>query len=414
MSAAGTSDGALPMVRRRVIIVHPAWHSCGTYQVVLGQLEAWRALGAEVTTVAVSDQPGFVWSRDWIWRDFIKATPELDGGPRSFAGARFSTLANPSFLGGVIWPYLHGDQARMRAGFANAAPLDPMLFGQKPDLVHCNHFFCMGVAARLAQGAPIMLDSHDVQARQFAGMNVGRFRLPPRTNEADMLRQELTAMRRADLLIHLNAEENDTFRALLPEKRHSLLYPAVPDVPTGPGGNAILIVASGNRPNVESVAWFLRDVLPKAGNVPVTIAGTVGDSLRALYPDLFTRYQELFAGRVDDLDGLYAKARLVLLPTIGGTGLSIKSVEAMASGLPLIATPLAFRGMKLDPASLSNVSLAERTDDFAAALTRALSSEPPSPDDRATSPSRAAWQRLFSPTAYESALGNLAQSLLHP
>ena len=406
------NDGALPMAGRRIIIVHPAWHSCGTYQVVLGQLEAWRALGADVTTVAVSDQPGFVWSRDWIWRDFVKATPELDSAPRSFAGARFSALADPSFLSGVIWPYLHGDQARMRAGFADAAPLDPALVQTKPDLVHCDHFFCMGVALRLAQGAPMMLDSHDVQARQFAGMNEGRFRLPPRTSEADMLRQELAAMRQANLLIHLNAEEDRDFRALLPEKTHALLYPAVPDVPTGPGGDAVLIVASGNRPNVESVAWFLRDVLPKADHVPVIIAGTVGEGLRAHDPELFARNHTLFAGRVDDLDGLYAKARLVLLPTIGGTGLSIKSVEAMASGLPLIATPLAFRGMNLDPASLSNVELAQTPEDFAATLKQALARAAPSPQERADSDTRAAWRQHFSPSAYRSALGRLAQSLL--
>ncbi len=52
-----------------------------------------------------------------------------------------------------------------------------------------------------------------------------------------------------------------------------------------------------------------------------------------------------FLGRVEDPGAVYANARLVLLPTIGGTGLSIKTVEALSSGLPLIATPQALRGM---------------------------------------------------------------------
>ena len=56
-----------PFAGKTVAIVHPAWHSCGTYQVVLGQIEAWTALGAEVVTIACSDQPGFKPARGWIW-----------------------------------------------------------------------------------------------------------------------------------------------------------------------------------------------------------------------------------------------------------------------------------------------------------------------------------------------------------
>ena len=48
-----------PLKGRRVALVHPAWHSCGTYRVVLGQIAAYRALGAEVFPVAISSDPGF-------------------------------------------------------------------------------------------------------------------------------------------------------------------------------------------------------------------------------------------------------------------------------------------------------------------------------------------------------------------
>ena len=49
----------------------------------------------------------------------------------------------------------------------------------------------------------------------------------------------------------------------------------------------------------------------------------------------------------------------MLLPTISGTGLSIKTVEALSSGLPIIATPQALRGMDAEAFSLSNVTVAE-------------------------------------------------------
>ncbi|MCX7900515.1 MAG: glycosyltransferase family 1 protein, partial [Methylocystis sp.] len=41
-------DVTQSLADRRVALVHPAWHSCGTYRVVLGQIAAYRALGAAV------------------------------------------------------------------------------------------------------------------------------------------------------------------------------------------------------------------------------------------------------------------------------------------------------------------------------------------------------------------------------
>ena len=37
-----------PLKGRRVALVHPAWHSCGTYRVVLGQIAAYGEIEAAV------------------------------------------------------------------------------------------------------------------------------------------------------------------------------------------------------------------------------------------------------------------------------------------------------------------------------------------------------------------------------
>ena len=142
-----------PLLGRRVALIHPAWHSCGTYRVVLGQIAAYRALGAEVFPIAISSDPGFVPGRNWIWKSFNQATPELDGGARYYGGAPFHAMLSPRFLRDVLWPYLHGDQAVVRLGMAERARLSPAIEGATFDLVHCNHFFLMPIARRLARGA---------------------------------------------------------------------------------------------------------------------------------------------------------------------------------------------------------------------------------------------------------------------
>ncbi|HTO80524.1 MAG TPA: glycosyltransferase family 4 protein [Methylocystis sp.] len=404
---------APPLAGRRIALVHPAWHSCGTYRVVLGQLAAYRALGAEVSPIAVSSDPGFSPQRDWIWRGFKRATPEIDAGERHFAGAPFRAVLDPHFLKTVLWPYIHGDQAVIRTGMAERAALSPELRAKNFDLVHCNHFFLMPVAERLAhKRAKILLDSHDLQARQFALMNERMPWLKPHVRVEAMLAEELAQMRKADLLVHLNAEEAEEFRALLPKNEHALLYPAVPAAPTGPGGEDIVIVSSNNSANVESAIWFLREVAPSLTGLPIKIAGSVDAGVKARAGELYARYKEWFLGRVDDPGEIYACAKLVLLPTIDGHGLSIKTVEAMASGLPLVATTLALRGMSEAALRLEGVRIADRPQDFAEAVKRAAAQPARRPQQRLSSAMRAFYDAHFSSLAYEKNLLALIAPLL--
>jgi polysaccharide biosynthesis protein PslH len=402
-----------PLQGRKVALIHPAWHSCGTYRVVLGQIAAYRALGAEVFPIAIGTDPGYVPARSWIWRDFVKSTPELDGGRRYFGGIPFKDLLGPRFLKEVLWPYLHGDQAIIRSGFAERSTLSPEAEKQTYDLVHCNHFFLMPIATRLAGGrAKILLDSHDLQARQFALMNERMPWLKPHVSYEAMLAQELARMRSADLLIHLNAREDEEFRAMLPEKTHALLYPAVPEAPTGPGGSDIVLVASNNSANVESVIWFLREVVPLAGDVSVKIVGNVDAGARARDAALFERHRSWFLGRVEDPGAVYAGACLALLPTVSGHGLSIKTVEAMASGLPLIATTLALRGMGEEALSLAGVTVADDPQSFAQALRLQSAAAPLSAQQRKSAASRAFYEAHFSSQAYRRNLAALIAPLL--
>ena len=407
-----------PLAGRAVALVHPAWHSCGTYRVVLGQIAAYRALGAEVFPIAISSDPGFIPERRWIWKSFVKSTPELGAGERFFGGAPFRAVLSPRFLRDVLWPYLHGDQAVIRTGMAERARLSAGVERRDYDLVHCNHFFLMPVAEKLARGrsgknvAPILLDSHDLQARQFALMNERMPWLHPRVTYDAMLARELDQMRKATRLLHLNAQEDAEFRALLPEMPHTLLYPAVPEAPTGPGGPDIVLVASNNTANVESVIWFLGEVAPRAEGLAVKIAGNVDAGVRSRAPALYESHKSWFLGRVADPGAVYANAKLALLPTISGHGLSIKTVEAMASGLPLIATTHALRGMSGDAAALPGVILADEPEDFARALLAAAAGPIPTEAERRASAARAFYDVHFSLAAYERDLAALVGPLL--
>jgi glycosyltransferase involved in cell wall biosynthesis len=284
------------------------------------------------------------------------------------------------------------------------------------DLIHCNHFFCMPVAIRLRErhDCPIVLDTHDLQARQYVLRNHMGWTLPPVARYEDLLAIELDAMRPADILVHLNDEEAAVFQKLVPDRRHALLYPAVSAMPAGPGGGDPVIVASANYANLLGLVWFLEEVLPLAPGVPVQIFGTIGRQIRWGAPGLFKAHAGLFRGRVEveDLHDAYRNAGAVLLPAMAGHGISIKTIEALSCGAPLIATPLAFRGLGIDAAGLPNVTVAEDAAGFAAALRRAHATRHLPGASRELAATRRIYQQHFAFDAYRNSLWAIVQKVL--
>ncbi|WP_091679298.1 glycosyltransferase [Methylocapsa palsarum] len=422
VTLAGAADAFLakgPLRGRTVLLVHPAWHSCGSHQVFVSQARAYRALGARVLSLAVADAPGAN-EGSRAHKAYFAATEDLECDARFYTGMSLISVLKPSFLQAVKG-WLHGNFAGILVASTELAPIPAALAATaRIDLIHCNHFFCMPAALSLRRGGPcpVLLETHDLQARQYALRNEVGWTLPPAAAFEEMLAIEQAAMRTADVLVHLNDEEFRIFQKMLPDQRHALLYPAVAPIEAPARGtpSGLILVASANHANFLSTVWFLEKVLPAAPEVPVRIIGNIDREIRARAPKLWRQHEALFCGRIDDLDAAYGEAAGVLLPTIEGHGVSIKTIEAMSSGAPLIATPLAFRGMGLDPVEFGNVALALKAEDFAAAMRRACEAPPPQgivlAHGRSGSDTRKAYERIFAPEAYQEALRALVTPLL--
>lgn len=397
-----------PLAGKTVAVVHAAWHSCGSYQVNVSQIAAYRALGARVLSIAMMDALGPTAPGGARWRDYLAATDGIGADRRFFSGAPIAALASPRFLIDGYWRLIHGDQASWLIELAKRAPMPTGVESERIDLVHANHYFTLPFVETLTRGrrVPVLLETQDIQARQYVLRNQGGFFIPPRASYDDMLKVELNWMRRADLCVHLNEEEHVAFQRLLPHARHALIYPAVAEVPLACGKD-VIIVASDNYANFVSLCWFLREVLPLAGDARVAIYGNIDGGVKRRDAALYEAHRELFKGRVADIGAVYANAGCVLLPTVEGHGLSIKAVEALSCGAPLVATSLAFRGMQVDPSGLANVTLAEDAQSFAAAW-RAAPARIDTGAEPATSDTRRLYEQSFSPQAYARMLGAAA------
>jgi len=403
----------LPLSNKTILLVHPAWHSCGSHQVFACQARAYHSLGAKVISLAIADSPFSGGSR--ASEAYLAATGDLEADLRIFARTPLRKIWLVGFLR-VGWQWLAGNYAATRLAVVRRAVIPDVIAAVRQiDLIHCNHFFCMPIAARLRgqYKCPVLLDTHDLQARQYA-LGDPVFRLMRRPSYEKMLALELNAVRSAELLVHLNAEEAAAFEELLPGKRQALLYPAADAMPAGEGGGDAIIVASANYPNFLGLRWFLQEVLPLAPNVPVQIFGNIDRLFRKHAPRLLKEHASLFRGRVEiaKLRDAYRNASAVLLPATAGHGISVKAIEALSCGAPLIATPLAFRGFPAGAADLPNVTVTEDAASFAAALRRAYERRHVLDLARASSPTRQFYERHFAFNVYSEALRAIVDKLL--
>jgi glycosyltransferase involved in cell wall biosynthesis len=113
-------------------------------------------------------------------------------------------------------------------------------------------------------------------------------------------------------------------------------------------------------PNFIGLDWFLREVCPL---LPSDVSVAVAGRLPAEMPP--GPAQVKLIGRVPDADAFLRSCRVLALSSRAGTGVQLKTIEAMQLGLPAVATSLSCRGFSAMPA---NFTLADSPAEFAAAL----------------------------------------------
>lgn len=181
---------------------------------------------------------------------------------------------------------------------------------------------------------------------------------------------EARLLNRADVVMAVTPEDARALRRLAPSKEVVLnqVDAAVSPDSAWPTRPAAFLPASGNRLNVTGLRDFLKFAWPGVrAAVPeaeLRIAGAVGSAVPPGTPGIVA------LGRVADLAPEYAAARVVINPAVAGTGLKIKSVEALAHLRPVVGWPHNRDG--LSPALSSFVDEATTWREFADAVVARL------------------------------------------
>jgi glycosyltransferase involved in cell wall biosynthesis len=133
----------------------------------------------------------------------------------------------------------------------------------------------------------------------------------------------------------------------------------------------------GDHPfNVEALLFFLNEVLPlirrHRPGFRFLVAGKAASPLAldgARWPGV------TFFGYVPDVNVFYEQIKVGVVPILSGTGVSLKTIEALDFGRPVVATPKGVRG--LPPfGEDAGLVVADNAADFAAATIRLLQRAP--------------------------------------
>jgi glycosyltransferase involved in cell wall biosynthesis len=138
-----------------------------------------------------------------------------------------------------------------------------------------------------------------------------------------------------------------------------------------PGTPTVLFTGTfGYAPNAEALRWLLTEIWPAVTRrVPAAELLVVGrgvpDDLAALAGPGVT-----LAGWVPEMQPWFDRAQVVIVPMRSGGGTRLKVLDGLASGRPLVSTPMGAMGV--DVQAGEQVLLADGADAFADAVARVL------------------------------------------
>jgi glycosyltransferase involved in cell wall biosynthesis len=417
-----------------VIVVAPPWPRSGSGNIFAAQVAAHARRGARVLLLLAPTHRGYARHKTEFWRDTVASMhyPGVD------------TVAYPRTGRGRIRAYVNwlragcDDTLAITARFAASGRLPddlrPFLASVQVGLIHVNHAFCMPLALRVArlvhriQGRRprIVLDTHDIQSDVIFARRENNPLARRLDSHAELLRTELALCAGADALVHLTRADEDFFASHLLDKDHAVVLPTLnpahemelmrrrgqgqPDATPGDGpggepGTWLIYIGNEHHANLVTVRWLLTEVLPLAGPRVadrVRIIGAIGGLVKRRDPALFSRHATVFGGEVASVFEFYSRARAVLAPAMAGTGTSIKLIEALCAGKPVVTTTLGLRGLPAGEPADADIEVHDTAAAFAKALTGFVDDVPSVP---AISRANATlYDRLFSNKRFFAAL----------
>lgn len=254
----------------------------------------------------------------------------------------------------------------------------------RPDLLFVDHLQAYAwIADGAADPTPVVLVMHNLESEGYAERAlrvsgrgvVAAMRRRMLEREADRLRAlETMALRRATAVACLSDEDAQHLRSRVADCDSAATVVVLPGYPYAPPLARARIAREGEKrrigmigtwtwgPNRDTLRWTLERVLPCLPDGCTLVLAGGGLDRMPLPPCV-----EVIEG-VDDVSRFYAAVDVVAVPSLHGSGVQEKAIEAIGSGCSLVATTHAVRG--LAPDLPGHVHVADDPEQFARLCTQ--------------------------------------------
>ena len=258
-----------------------------------------------------------------------------------------------------------------------------------PQMVIANYIFMSRILRLVRRDAIKAIQTHDVfssLAEKVVGFGISHSLAMTSEEEGEMLAP-------ADLVLAVQPQEAEELRRIASGPK-VLLVGIDMDIVSDAGTAerpVVLLIGSGNAMNVKGLHDFLRFSWPRVRSTVADAELRVVGSLGRAIPFGIEGVRAL--GFLDDLAPAYADARVVINPAVAGTGIKIKTLEALAHLRPQVTWPSGVDGLSPELRDLCDVvtdwhafteavirllddpTAARRVADARALVTRALSAD---------------------------------------
>lgn len=254
---------------------------------------------------------------------------------------------------------------------------------KKFDLVQIE-FSMMWQYAALFPTTPVVLDAHNIEHKNVQQIGKTKqslvWRLMYRVEEERLRQVEERAWHQCALCFTVSDKEREEISARVGDDSKVVTAANGVDLdrfafrPRQPGGNKILFLGGMDyAPNLDSAKYFLSEIYPMIRrDIPEATLLLVGRELGLLGDATAQEGVECYESVPEVLPWFYA-ADVLVVPLRQGAGTRIKVLEAMAAGLPVVATSKGCEGILAQNGV--HLLCAEVGDDFAAAVREALTDQ---------------------------------------
>lgn len=208
-------------------------------------------------------------------------------------------------------------------------------------------------------GVPVVMDFVDVDSDKWA--QYSRHSRPPlswlyRMEGRRLQAAESAIARWASLCLLATSAEETLLRSFAPWAKTAVIpngidleyFRPAESRATAPG--VIFTGAMDYMPNVDAVRYFCDEILPRVRReVPDTRFYIVGLNPTAEVRALADGANVIVTGTVPDVRPYYERASVCVAPLRIGRGVQNKVLQAMALGMPVVASSVAQRGLLAEP-----------------------------------------------------------------